>query len=237
MRYLILMLFFLQILSSCSPLTERIKDYDVHGIDISHHQSAINWDTVAAQDIAFAFVKATEGESHGDSLYCHNWAAMKRIGIKRGAYHFYRPSKPAELQARNFIELVKMEYGDLPPVLDVEVLDGIPKYSLINGIRTWLFTVEIHYNIKPIIYTNIKFYNKYLAGHFNDFPVWIARYNSKPPRLADNKKWYFWQYGNQGRLNGISGNVDFNVFNGSLTELEELCLAPKAVLSDNSSSD
>ena len=145
--------------------------------------------------------------------------------------HFCNVS--AAKQAKLFTEWVELDYGDLPPVLDIEVLDGVSKIDLISGVRKWLFTVEIKYNIKPIIYTNIKFYNKYLAGHFDDYPVWIARYNDREPRLACGRDWNFWQYGNTGRIPGIKGNVDFNVFKGSILELEEMGLAPKAVLSDS----
>jgi lysozyme len=207
-----------------------MERFAVHGIDISHYQSRIDWDVVAAQDIHFAFVKASEGVSLRDSLFALNWEEMKRVGIRRGAYHFFRPSIPAEAQARNFIAQVKMEYGDLPPVLDVEVLEGSSKVQLITGIRTWLYLVEIQYGVRPIIYTSINFYNRYLAGHFPDHHFWVARYNRRAPRLACGRSWLFWQYGNQGRLEGIAGDVDFNVFNGSLTDLEALCATPTSAL-------
>jgi lysozyme len=205
--------------------------FAVHGIDVSHYQSYINWDTVAAQDITFAFVKATEGEMLQDTMFCENWDAMKNAGIKRGAYHFYRPSISPVVQAQNYIELVQKEYGDLPPVLDIEVTGDIPILQLIANLQIWLYLIEIQYNIKPIIYTNINFYNRYLAGHFDNYPLWIARYNDREPSLACGSPWHFWQYGNRGRIKGIHGNVDFNVFYGSTYQLEEICLTPKTVLS------
>ena len=74
--------------------------------------------------------------------------------------------------------MVEMQYGDLPPVLDVEVTDGVVGEDLINGIQTWLTLVEQKTRMTPIIYTNQKFYNKHLAGHFPNHLIWIARYNS-----------------------------------------------------------
>lgn len=218
------------LLYACEQHTIRRHDFPIQGIDISHYQSMVDWNEVAEQDIHFAFVKATEGATLNDSLFCYNWGEMQRVGIKRGAYHFYRPTTPALEQANNFSRLVDMEYGDMPPVLDVEVLDGVSKTILINGIRTWLYQIEIRYNVKPIIYTNLKFYNRILAGHFDDYPIWIARYSYREPTLASGRDWHFWQYGNQGRIAGIRGDVDFNVFNGSFTELEGLCLAPNPVI-------
>ncbi len=217
---------------SCNQPTQRMKNFEVHGIDVSHHQSNIDWDTVAAQDIHFAFAKATEGETHNDSLFCYNWEEMKRVGIKRGAYHFFRPMLSAYNQVENFTDWVELEIGDLPPVLDVEVLDGLSKIELINKVRAWLFLMEIKCNIKPIIYTNQKFYNKYLAGYFGDYPIWIARYSSwRKPHLRKPPEWTFWQYGDKGQLKGVDGPVDFNVFRGNVFELNEMCLAERMVLS------
>lgn len=220
------------VLFSCDKTTYRLQDFEVHGIDVSRYQSYINWEKVLNQDIHFAFAKATEGVSHRDSTFLRNWLEMKRVGMKRGAYHFFRPSISAELQAQNFINFVEMEMGDLPPVLDVEVVNGVSKSEMLNGIRTWLFQVEINYNIKPIIYTNQDFYNKYISGNFEDYPIWIARYSSwRKPNLKANQEWDFWQYGNRGRLDGIEGNVDFNVFKGNYDELEDLCLKVPEMIS------
>lgn len=232
MRYILGISMVMLMAYSCKQDFARMDAYSVHGIDVSHYQAAINWDTVASQDLNFAFVKASEGYSLVDTLFCHNWEEIKRVGLKRGAYHFFRPTISAAKQAELFTNWVELDYGDLPPVLDIEVLDGVSKVALISAVREWLFIVEIKYNIKPIIYTNLKFYNRYLAGHFDNYPVWIARYNEKrEPRLACGRDWDFWQYGNTGRIPGIKGNVDFNVFNGTMLDLEEMSFAPSAVLS------
>ena len=216
---------------SCDWLSVRLHRFGIRGIDVSHYQSAILWEEVFKQDIDFVFVKATEGNYLSDSLFARNWDAIREHGIRRGAYHFFRASTPAEEQALNFIRNVPMEEGDLPPVLDVEVLDGLTKPEVLARMQTWLFMVEIAYGVKPIIYTNQKFYNTNLAGYFSSYPLWIARYNSRGPRLADGRKWTFWQHRDTGRLPGISGNVDFNVFRGSLVELETLCMKPKLAVS------
>lgn len=221
------------ILFSCEGETFRLKNYEVHGIDVSHYQNVIDWDTVAAQDIAFAFVKATEGLNYADSFFCKNWGEMKRVGIIRGAYHFYRPTLSAKTQAENFLSNTDIEFGDLPPVLDVEVMDGVSKIELIKGIRDWLYFVELRHQVKPILYTNAKFYNRYLSGYFDEYPLWIARYHRREPRLVNDKPWDFWQYGNKGKLPGITGEVDFNVFKGTLPQLYSICIFPKPVLTSS----
>ena len=220
------------LIASCQMETERLTNYAVHGLDVSHYQSTINWDTVAARAIDFTFVKASEGEELKDSLFSSNWENLKRVGIKRGAYHFFRPTLSAVQQARNFIEAVQLEPGDLPPVLDIEVTNNASAAVVRTRARTWLEIIEYHYHIRPIIYTNVKFYNQYLANGFNDYPIWIARYNYAPPDLADQQQWHFWQYGNRGRIDGVEGDVDFNVFKGSKAELAAMCLPAHVDLSN-----
>ena len=210
----------------CEPEgdTQRAKGYEVHGIDLSHYQAKINWDTVAAQGINFAFVKATEGRQHLDKKYCENWQEMKRVGIKRGAYHFFRSSIDAEEQVNNFKNTVDMQYGDLAPVVDIETDENMDREAVILGLKKWLYLIELEYSIRPIIYTHYKFYNKFIAGEFDKYPIWIAKFGDNPPRLG-SVRWSFWQYGNKGRLPGVEGFIDLNVFDGNLEDMEKLCLS------------
>lgn len=216
---------------ACNQMNSPLPIYSVHGIDVSHYQDEINWKKVATNGLDFGFVKATEGVSLRDSFFCSNWNGMREVGIRRGAYHFFRPSYSAHAQADHFIQLVEMETGDLAPVLDVEVLDGVSRVDLLKGMYIWLFRVEIAYGVKPIIYTNQTFYNRHLAGRFDDYPIWIARYNVWPPRIRGEAQWSFWQYGDRGRVPGINGHVDVNVFRGTKAELEQFTLPPQSVLS------
>ncbi len=216
---------------SCNRLTERLDGFAVHGIDVSHHQVEIDWDTVATQKIDFAFIKATEGREFQDNCFSQNWQELKRVNIKRGAYHFFHPTLSAEEQAANFIRTVDMYFGDLPPVLDFEVTNKVAKKEIIQKIQTWLDIVERHYKIRPIIYTNQKLYFKYIRSNFSDYPIWMARYNVLEPVMLAENDWKFWQYGNKGSVRGIEGNVDLNVFNGSLLELEDMGLSPETAIS------
>ncbi|HFA50577.1 MAG TPA: glycoside hydrolase family 25 protein [Bacteroidetes bacterium] len=218
---------------ACNEQTVRKQGYDVHGIDISHHQKEIDWEKVVAQGIQFAFIKATEGESYKDSFFCENWSEMKAVGIKRGAYHFFRPTVSAAKQAKNFIETAELENGDFAPVLDVEVMDGVAPETLVDNVKAWLQIVENHFKVRPIIYSNQKFFNQYLAEHINGYPLWVARYTSwRKPRLRNGEDWQFWQYGNRGKLEGIKGLVDFNVFRGSKEDMEAYTLVRPGPLLD-----
>lgn len=207
--------------------TQRRIDYDIEGIDISKYQRAIAWDVVAKQNIDFAFVKASEGATLTDSHFGKNWTTIKQVGIKRGAYHFFRPTISALAQAKNYMDRVPLETGDLPPVLDAEDDDGASKELIVARMQTWLDIIEKRYGVKPIIYTNLKFYYNYVVGNFDSYPLWIAKYSSVRPQIVNDKQFKIWQYGSSGRIEGIEGNVDINVFLGDRAAFELLCVPPK----------
>lgn len=209
----------------------QIAVEEIQGIDVSHYQHEIAWDTVLAkQDLDFAFVKATEGGNFIDTLFCYNWESLERVGIRRGAYHYFRAYGCGYDQALHFLQTVDMRPGDLAPVLDVESSDGMPREVLVEEVGIWLHTVEKSLGIKPILYTNQHFYEKYLAGMFDQNPIWIARYSDEQPILSTGKRWDFWQFSNEGCIEGIREKVDLNIFPGTISMLERLCWYPSALL-------
>lgn len=221
------------ILSAFSGLdyTHVTKNYEVHGIDVSHHQNYINWEKVAAhptQKIQFCFIKATEGSTFKDYRFNLNWEQSKKAGLSRGAYHFYTSNGNPRTQAAHFIRHVKLENNDLAPVLDVEQeVTAYTAYQFRKNLLIWLTTVEKHYGIKPIIYTNPFIYGKYIKGYFKDYPLWIADYNSSNihQKIKDDNL-RFWQYTERGRVSGIRGYVDYNAFLGGKEEFDKhhICL-------------
>jgi lysozyme len=200
--------------------------FDIHGIDVSHHQSRIKWEAVKSMKeksvmLGFAFMKATEGYTRKDRQFGRNWQKAKEVGMPRGAYHFFLPNKNGLIQAQNFISVVTLEKGDLPPVLDIEETYGVKYTDLRKRVKEWLSVIENHYGVKPIIYTNADFYTNILGSEFDDYPLWVAHYLQKnKPRIE--RPWTFWQYSETGNVNGILSKVDFNVFNGDSSDFEEL---------------
>ncbi len=200
--------------------------YNIHGIDVSRYQSNIQWKLVKdmkVDDIQlhFAFIKATEGVGNQDKFFNRNWSRAKDAGVVRGAYHFFLPSKSGKQQAENFIRTVEILPGDLPPVLDVEVTNRQSSKIIRERVKEWLETVENYYGITPILYTNIDFYNRHLGDDFDEYPLWIAHYKQKErPRIHRN--WHFWQHSEEGLVNGIAGQVDFNVFNGDSADFKKI---------------
>ena len=199
----------------------------LQGIDVSHYQKQIEWDSlVQKHDIHFAFVKATEGSNYTDSLFCRNWESLQALGVRRGAYHYFRAYGCGFEQALHFLQTVELQPGDLAPVLDLESTDNMPPDVMLQEASIWLQTVEASLNVRPIIYTNQNFYEKYLAGVFDNHPLWIARYADQAPILSGGNRWHFWQYSNEGCLDGISEKVDLDVFRGTPEMLDRLCWFP-----------
>lgn len=205
--------------------------YEIHGIDISHYQGEVDWDKLIqnqAEDypFSFIFVKATEGGDLSDENFQHNFAAARRYGLIRGAYHYFNPETSAAKQARFFINTVRLDSADLPPVLDVESRGSQGKEYLVKAVKVWLDIVEAHYGVKPILYTSYKFKTNYLDDSlFNAYPYWIAHYYVDT--VAYKGCWRFWQHTDVGTIPGVKEKVDLNVFNGTLEELKKMTIQKK----------
>ena len=219
------------------------EGYEIHGIDISHHQGKINWQELKDHGmidefpVRFVMIKATEGATRIDPNFEDNFYQAREYGFTRGAYHFYSVHSAAKPQAAFFIRKVKLENGDLPPVLDVEhkpknQTDEEFKQSVLQ----WLDIVEKHYGVKPIIYTYYKFKTRYLSDPvFDDYPYWIAHYYVDSVEYQG--KWKFWQHTDVGRLPGIKGNVDFNIYNGSMYDLRKMTIGAREMIGEDAYSD
>jgi len=204
------------------------QGYIIHGIDVSRYQQTINWKEVRNMEVngvkvGFAFIKATEGIGNVDEQFRRNWLKAEEENICKGAYHFFIAGKSGKKQAGNFIEIVNLKKGDLPPVLDIEQAYGVAASDIKKEVTEWLMVVENHYGVKPVIYTNIDFYNNYLQNYFNEYPIWIAHY-LQPVKPRIERKWIFWQHSESGRVNGIKTPVDFNVFSGDSLDFKKFLI-------------
>lgn len=203
-------------------------EYAIHGIDISRYQQQINWKAVKSmrsggKSLSFAFIKATEGVNQIDRRFEFNWNRADAVNMVKGAYHYFLPNRSGLDQANHFIETVALKAGDLPPVVDVEITGGKTGKEICSNLTTWINRVESYYGVKPIIYTNVRFYEQYLADDFSNYPLWIAHY-LQPDRPRIVRDWLFWQHSESGRVNGIGTKVDFNVFNGDSSDFRKVLI-------------
>lgn len=209
------------VFSTASP--SRLK-YPVFGVDVSNYQGDIDWQMLEEQGVKFAFIKATEGSGHVDESVAKNLENINKTNIAGSCYHFFSFDSAGETQAENFINSVDKEDIDLPPVVDIEYYgdksSNKPTAEETAAILSPLLEkLEEHYGKKPIIYTTIPVYYRYVHDKFSDYPLWI-RCTQLEPDLLD---WTFWQYNDKGTLDGYSGDepcIDFNVFNGTEEEFD-----------------
>jgi lysozyme len=197
------------------------------GIDVSYHQGAIDWQQVAASGQRFAFVRATAGTLTADTAYWTNLAGARVAGLPVGSYHYANPDtalNDASNEASWFLRNASVASGDLLPVLDLEVSNGLDPASLTAWAQTWLAQVSATTGVRPIIYTNPHFWSTSMADTDwfarNGYPVlWIAHWTTAtaptvPAGGWGGSGWAFWQHSSAGTVPGIGGPVDLDRFNG-----------------------
>lgn len=220
----------------------------IYGIDISRYQHGkgrkkypIYWDKVRITNlgtisrkkvrgnvdykVSFVYIKSTEGATVLNPYYKSDYRGARRNGIRCGTYHFFSTTSPAAKQAYYFLKHSVFSKGDFPPVLDVEPsaaqikkMGGVQ--AMFRGIRTWMNIVQQRTGMRPILYVSQQFVNQYLPSApdiMKNYMVWIARYGEYKPDV----RLVFWQLCPDGRVSGIHGEVDINVFNGYLDQYKE----------------
>ncbi|XDA99687.1 GH25 family lysozyme [Sulfitobacter sp. LCG007] len=205
--------------------SRRPTQYPVHGIDVSRWQGHIDWAEARASGAAFAFIKATEGGDIVDPMFRTHWEAARRAGVRHGAYHFFYFCRPAVEQAAWFIENVPRDRFALPHVLDMEWNHLSPTCRLRPpGITVraeaerFLDILERHYGRRPIVYTTLDFYRDTGIGALPRTQFWLRSVKDHPRETYPGTDWVFWQYTGTGKVPGVRGPVDVNVFAGSLEQ-------------------
>jgi lysozyme len=213
------------------PGAASASRYAIQGIDISRWQGTIDWRSVRAAGTRFVFMKATEGGDHIDPRFRENWQGARAAGIPTGAYHFVYWCRPAHEQAQWFVQHIPSARDSLslPPILDVE-WNGhsrtcprkVSREVALEKMRVMLRELEAHTGKKPIIYTDVSFHRDVLEGvtEFDGYPYWIRSTAAPPQEKYPGRRWAFWQFTTTGRVPGITGNVDRNVFYGSESEFQ-----------------
>ncbi len=195
----------------------------VRGIDVSTYQGAIDWERVKEDGVAFAFVRVSDGTANIDGRFATNWRAMKRVGVLRGAYQFFRASEDANSQVLLMTRLIEFAGGldttDLGVAIDIETADGQSDETVRSQVSQWLRIAEQLTGHVPLLYTNSAM-SPILGTAFGTYPLWVANWDTQCPTLpAGWPTWRFWQSSSTGVVSGIEAPVDLDQFDGTLGEL------------------
>ncbi|HEX2568150.1 MAG TPA: glycoside hydrolase family 25 protein [Polyangia bacterium] len=198
----------------------------VRGIDVSYYQGSIGWGSVYGAGKRFAFVRVSDGTGFLDPNFKSYWNNAQNAGLKVGAYQFFRPSQDPIAQADlmvNQLNSVGFSTNHLPPVIDVEVTGGVSDATVASRVNSWLQRVQSRTGRLPALYTSPGFWGTIGNPTPNPIPyLWVAHWGVSCPDLPHvSYSWRlrWWQYSSTGSVSGISGNVDLDLYNGSLTEM------------------
>lgn len=220
----------------------------IYGIDISRYQHeigkkryGIDWSNLrinhlgrtskkriqgqADYPVSFVYIKATQGTTIRNRYYAADIRQARLHKIRTGAYHFFSTKCKGAAQAAYFLKNAQPQRGDLPPVLDIEPYDRQIEAmggaeAMFREIMAWIQVVEKHCGTQPVLYVSQSFVNKYMdhaPDALKDYKVWIARYGEFKPYVH----LLHWQLSCDGRVRGIHGDVDINVFNGTREQFKE----------------
>jgi GH25 family lysozyme M1 (1,4-beta-N-acetylmuramidase) len=234
------------------------------GIDVSRFQGTINWTRVRNNSgIRFAFAQATRGLTSPNANFAANMTNGKAAGVYMSAYHYAFPADSTpEVQADYYWSLagpyIKADGKTMMPMLDMEVWTGhVGATSYTDWANKWCNRViddaaAEGVTVHPMIYGSACA----MCNFSDDISQWgafIANYNGQSPTSGNPWSacsscnawgtWNFWQYTSSGSISGITGNVDRDEYNGSVTSLVNNWIAtsngtppPTSVIVDNSNS-
>lgn len=191
----------------------ELRPGERYGIDVSRHQNRIDWERVAADDIEFAYIKASEGGDLVDERFAENWKGAGAAGIDRGAYHFFTLCRPGADQAANFLATVPSG-AELPPALDLEIAGNCSERpepeAVAAEVATFIDAVEAETGERVVLYIGDDWQERYPVAGRDDRPRWARRVHRRP--LTND--WWLWQFSGTSRVDGIAGHTDLNIMKG-----------------------
>lgn len=190
--------------------------YPVRGIDVSSHNGLMNLDAAAADGIEFIFIKASEGNTFKDNNFRINYDKASHAGMKIGAYHYFRFDVDGIEQARNLLSVIGNHPLELGVAIDVEEshnASGIDSLKIASRLNSMVEYLNLS-GYRVTFYSTAEGYYEYIDKVAPGATLWICSLNSKPI----NAEWTFRQYYHSGKVKGIRGKVDLDVFCGSREE-------------------
>ena len=189
------------------------------GIDVSHHQGAINWDAVAGQ-IDFAVIRCGFGgnlTAQDDRQWSANVAACERLGIPYGVYlySYAETDDEASDEAQHVLRLLQGHTPQLPVYLDLEnsvISSNCSAADILRHTTIFCNTIQAA-GYRAGVYANRNWWTTLLTdAAYDQWERWIAVWADQ---TNYNKSYQMWQYSSKGQISGISGNVDLDYWYGA----------------------
>lgn len=191
---------------------------EIKGIDVSSNQGKPDWTKVSNSEVKFAILRIHQ-KSGVDTSFEHNYKGCKSNGILIGGYKYSYALTPAQAidEAEDVLSVLGGRGLDFPVFYDLEWSQqrSLGKQAIENVAIAFLTRIK-KAGYKVGIYCNLDWYNNVLTDALKKYDCWIARYpasdnGSVQERLRPNVG-VGWQYSSKGKVSGISGNVDMDVF-------------------------
>ena len=189
---------------------------DFQGIDVSEWQGYINYENVKRDGIEIVYIKASQGSNITDPYFKTNYNNAKANGLKVGLYHFLtaRTVEEAREEAEHFSSVISGTSPDCKLAMDFEELGDLSRKEINDISLAFLERVEELTKKELIIYSDesnaVNTFSRELAQRY---PLWIAEYGvSRPSRTGNWSDWTGFQYSDTGRISGINGYVDRDLF-------------------------
>lgn len=191
---------------------------ELKGIDVSSNQGKPDWAKVAKAGIKFAILRVHQ-RSGIDSSFEYNYKGCKSNGILIGGYKYSYALTPAQAidEAEDVIAALNGRGLDFPVFYDLEWSNQrkLGKQAVENIAVAFLTRMK-KAGYKVGVYCNLDWYNNVLTDALRKYDCWIARYPANDNGTAQTRLKPFvgvgWQYSSKGKVSGISGNVDMDVF-------------------------
>ena len=195
-----------------------VSNLSYQGIDVSNWQGYINYAQVKDAGIQIVYIKASQGTNIKDAYFDINYENAKANGLQVGFYHYLTATntREAQEQANFFVSVISGKTPDCKLVLDYETFGGVGRAEINNIARTFMERVQQLTNKEVILYSDLSnARSTFDASLANEYELWIAYYGNRNNLINIETSWNTYigiQYTDRGRVNGINGSVDRDLY-------------------------
>ena len=200
-----------------------VKAGTIPGVDVSYYQGEIDWEKVKAAGIEFAMIRlgyrgyGAEGKLVEDEMAFENLEGALDAGLQVGVYFFSQAITVEEAleEAEFVLQRIKIYDITMPVVYDWEYISEEARTAKMDRRTLTDCYKAFCEKIAEAGYTPMAYFNTYQSRQLmylhelEDYPFWLALYSD---RMTFPYRFEMWQYTDSGRVPGIEGNVDINLF-------------------------